>query len=78
MQASADLAGRLGLKLVTFHAGFLPHEEKDPAFASLQDRIRRIADLFQARGIALGMETGRRSRTRWRCSCASSTTGAWA
>ncbi len=58
MQASADLAGRLGLKLVTFHAGFLPHEEKDPAFASLQDRIRRIADLFQARGIALGMETG--------------------
>lgn len=58
IQANAELAGRLGLKLVTFHAGFLPHEEKDPAFAKLQDRIRRIADLFQARGIALGMETG--------------------
>jgi L-ribulose-5-phosphate 3-epimerase len=57
-EANAELAGRLGLKLVTFHAGFLPHEEKDPAFAKLQDRIRRIADLFQARGIALGMETG--------------------
>jgi L-ribulose-5-phosphate 3-epimerase len=58
IQANADLAERLGLKLVTFHAGFLPHEEKDPAFARLQDRVRRIADLFQARGIALGLETG--------------------
>lgn len=57
-EANAELAGRLGLKLVTFHAGFLPHEEKDPAFAKLQDRLRRIADLFEARGIALGMETG--------------------
>lgn len=58
IQADADLAGRLGLKLVTFHAGFLPHEEKDPAFAKLQDRVRRTADLFHARGIALGLETG--------------------
>jgi sugar phosphate isomerase/epimerase len=57
-EANAELAGRLGLKLVTFHAGFLPHEEKDPAFAKLQDRVRRTADLFQARGIALGLETG--------------------
>jgi len=58
IQADADLAGKLGLKLVTFHAGFLPHEESDPSFGKLQDRIRRIADVFQARGIVLGMETG--------------------
>ena len=58
MQADADLAGRLGLKLVTFHAGFLPHEEADPSFARLQDRLRRLADHFQSRGIALGLETG--------------------
>jgi sugar phosphate isomerase/epimerase len=57
-EANAELGERLGLKLVTFHAGFLPHEEKDPAFAKLQDRVRRTADLFQARGIALGLETG--------------------
>jgi sugar phosphate isomerase/epimerase len=57
-QADADLAGKLGLELVTFHAGFLPHEETDPSFAKLQDRLRRIADLFHARGIALGLETG--------------------
>ena len=58
IQADADLAAKLGLKLVTFHAGFLPHEESDPTFAKLQDRLRKIADAFQARGIALGMETG--------------------
>ena len=57
-EANADLAARLGLKLVTFHAGFLPHEKADPSFAKLQDRLRRTADLFQARGITLGLETG--------------------
>jgi sugar phosphate isomerase/epimerase len=57
-EANADLAARLGLKLVTFHAGFLPHEKADPSFAKLQDRLRRTADLFQARGVALGLETG--------------------
>jgi L-ribulose-5-phosphate 3-epimerase len=58
IQANADLAGSLGLKLVTFHAGFLPHEESDPAFAKLLSRIRQIADLFAARGMTLGLETG--------------------
>ncbi len=58
IQGSAGLAERLGLKLVTFHAGFLPDDERDPAFVRLQDRLRRIADLFGSRGIALGLETG--------------------
>ena len=58
IQADADLAQRLALRLVTFHAGFLPHEESDPAFAKLLDRISRIADLFAGRGITLGFETG--------------------
>lgn len=58
IQANAELARRLGLKLVTFHAGFLPHDEGDPAFARLQGRLRQIADLFAGHGMALGMETG--------------------
>jgi sugar phosphate isomerase/epimerase len=58
IQANADLAERLGLKLVTFHAGFLPHDEKDPTFPKLLSRLRQIADLFARRGIALGLETG--------------------
>jgi L-ribulose-5-phosphate 3-epimerase len=58
IEANAALAEKLGLKLVTFHAGFLPHEAADPSFAKLQSRVRQIADLFAAKGIAIGMETG--------------------
>jgi sugar phosphate isomerase/epimerase len=58
IQADADVAQRLGLKLVTFHAGFLPHEESDPTFPKLQSRVRQVADLFAARGIGIGLETG--------------------
>ncbi|MBI3874479.1 MAG: TIM barrel protein [Verrucomicrobia bacterium] len=58
IQAIARIASQLGLKLVTFHAGFLPHDEGDPDFLKLLDRIARIADLFAANGIALGFETG--------------------
>jgi L-ribulose-5-phosphate 3-epimerase len=58
IQATAELAQRLGLKLVTFHAGFLPHEASDPSFGKLKQRLIETADAFRARGIALGLETG--------------------
>lgn len=58
IQAVAALAARLGLKLVTFHAGFLPHDESDPDFRKLLERIDRIAGVFARDGIALGFETG--------------------
>ena len=58
IQADAGLAHTLGLRLVTFHAGFLPHDERDPDFAKLTQRIRAIADLFASKGIDLGFETG--------------------
>lgn len=58
VQATAVLAHQLGLKLVTFHAGFLPHEESDPEFEKLQHRIRLVADVFAAKGIDLAFETG--------------------
>jgi len=61
MPVLADLAKSLNLRLVTFHAGFLPHDERDRAFATLLDRIRRVADVFAARGIDLGFETGQES-----------------
>jgi hypothetical protein len=48
----------MGLGLVTFHAGFLPHEESDPSFAKLLARLRQIADLFAAKNMAVGLETG--------------------
>jgi sugar phosphate isomerase/epimerase len=60
-QANARIAVDLGLKLVTLHAGFLPHEESDPSFAKLMDRIARTADLFAGLGLdkmALATATG--------------------
>ena len=61
IQATTELARRLDLKYVMFHAGFLPHDEKDLSFAKLKQRLLQVADAFQARGIALGLETGQES-----------------
>lgn len=58
IQSVADVAQKLGLKLVTLHAGFLPHEPNDPTFKKLHQRIMLIADLFAAKKIDLGFETG--------------------
>jgi sugar phosphate isomerase/epimerase len=58
IRANAELAAALGLPFVSFHAGFLPHDSADPAFAKLKERITRIAEVFAARDITLGFETG--------------------
>jgi L-ribulose-5-phosphate 3-epimerase len=58
IQVMADIAQMLGLKLVTFHAGFLPHDPNDYRFQTLLRRMASIADLFATRGIELGFETG--------------------
>jgi L-ribulose-5-phosphate 3-epimerase len=58
IRATAALAQKLGLKLVTFHAGFLPHDEKDPIFAKMLGRLAETADAFNAVKITLGFETG--------------------
>ncbi len=52
------LAARMGLKLVTFHAGFIPHQETDPNYVKMRHRLTEVADLFAAAGIGLGLETG--------------------
>ncbi len=58
IQTVASIARRYRLKLVTFHAGFLPHEESDPSFQKLMDRVARVADLFATHQMDLGFETG--------------------
>ncbi|HWX19526.1 MAG TPA: sugar phosphate isomerase/epimerase family protein [Candidatus Binatia bacterium] len=58
IQATAVLAEQLGLKLVTLHAGFLPHESRAPNFARMLRRLTEVADIFSAAKIALGLETG--------------------
>ena len=56
--AAAVLAGQMGLKLVTLHAGFVPESEGDRDFGKLCGRLGEVADIFQAQGVGLGLETG--------------------
>ena len=58
IETNSVIARQLRLKLVTFHAGFIPHEESDPDLKKLLDRITLIADRFAAKGIDLAFETG--------------------
>jgi sugar phosphate isomerase/epimerase len=56
----AALAGRESIRLVTFHAGFIPHgagQERSMMVA----RLREVADLFQAAGVSVAFETGQES-----------------
>jgi len=57
-QGTADAAYELGLDLVSFHAGFLPHDPHDPERGELIDRLRQIADAFAERGVRVAFETG--------------------
>lgn len=58
---NAKLARRFSLDLVTFHAGFLPHDRGDPERAKLIDRLRQIVDAFAAEGVDVAFETGQES-----------------
>ncbi|MCC6406314.1 MAG: sugar phosphate isomerase/epimerase [Planctomycetes bacterium] len=60
-RANAKLAARLGLRLVTFHAGFLPHEASDPERKVLIERLRALVDVFASEGAVVGFETGQES-----------------
>jgi len=55
--ATAHIARELGLKLVTFHAGFIP-ESTTNEYTTLTDRIKAVADIFESQGITLALETG--------------------
>jgi sugar phosphate isomerase/epimerase len=55
--ANARLARRLGLDLVSFHAGFLP-EEPGPERTKLIGRLREVVDRFADEGVRAAFETG--------------------
>jgi L-ribulose-5-phosphate 3-epimerase len=56
----AALAGRESIGLVTFHAGFIPHDAGAER-SMMVTRLRDVADLFQAAGVAVAFETGQES-----------------
>jgi len=56
--ANADIAQRMELGLVTFHAGHLPESTDDPERATMIGRIGELVQIFGARGVRVGLETG--------------------
>jgi sugar phosphate isomerase/epimerase len=54
----AEAARALGLKLVSFHAGFLPEDAADPNYAKLLARLRELGGMFADAGVDLALETG--------------------
>ncbi|MEM7167344.1 MAG: sugar phosphate isomerase/epimerase family protein [Planctomycetota bacterium] len=59
--ANAALAQQLGLSLVTFHAGFLPHDTADAVRQTMVSRLRQVADIFSEYEIEVALETGQES-----------------
>jgi len=55
---AAALAGSLNLETVTVHAGFLPHDPKDPEFDKLSGRVLQLVEIFGAQDVSLLLETG--------------------
>ena len=54
----AQIAHSLGLDLVSFHAGYLPHDAADPERATLVRRLGELVDVFAAQGVRVALETG--------------------
>lgn len=60
-QRAAELCCKLGCDLVTFHAGFMPHDRNHPEYSKLLDRVSRFVEVFADVGICVALETGQES-----------------
>jgi len=58
---NAAIAKNLGLSLVTFHAGFVPHDASHRERTVMLERLRAIVDAFGEHGVRVGLETGQES-----------------
>ena len=55
---NARLAAEIGIKLVTLHAGFIPHDRRDRLRVAVLQRIAALADRFASAGVCIALETG--------------------
>jgi L-ribulose-5-phosphate 3-epimerase len=58
---NALLSRRLGVSLVTFHAGFLPHDARDAERGRMLERLALLSRVFREQGVAVALETGQES-----------------
>jgi sugar phosphate isomerase/epimerase len=57
---AANLAGELGLKILTCHAGFIPQSNQTD-YPKLLGRVKELAQVFRDKGLILALETGQES-----------------
>jgi sugar phosphate isomerase/epimerase len=57
-RGNASVARRMGVRLVTFHAGFLPHGKGDAKRGAMVRRLQELARVFGAEAVRVGLETG--------------------
>lgn len=56
-----DFASALGVKIVTFHVGFIPSDTGDPNYKRMLDTISSLAAYAAKRGVTISLETGQES-----------------
>ncbi len=60
-RANAEIAARLGISLVTFHAGFLPENPRDTEREAMMLRLSEMCRVFANAGVRTAFETGQES-----------------
>lgn len=53
-----DATARLGVSLLSTHAGRVPDDPNSPEYATLRQRLQQVADALAERQITLALETG--------------------
>lgn len=56
-----DLTVALGAPMMTTHIGFVPAGGSGPAYVTMVERLKRVCDALDEKGIVLTMETGQES-----------------
>lgn len=53
-----DFASALGIKIVTFHVGFIPSEASDPTYKRMLNGVTEVAAYAAKRNVTISLETG--------------------
>lgn len=56
-----DFASALGVKIVTFHVGFIPSDPGDATYKRMLNTISELAAYAAKRGVTISLETGQES-----------------
>lgn len=58
VKAFAAFTETIGVKLLSTHIGFVPHEANDPQYKVMVERLKQVCDVLGEKGLTLVMETG--------------------